>query len=263
VPPAAKAAPAAVAMIAGVAGVTGVAGVAGVATASTSAPFVTFAKVATFATFATVAGLLAAASPAARAAAPAAMGPPALPRAPGLASQVLTGALDAVAAARARGVAGRDDILTVIDFSLPSTQPRLWVLDLAHDRVLFHELVAHGSGSGDNFAVRFSNAVESRQSSLGLFLTGDTYLGAHGYSLHLQGLDAGVNDRAEERHIVFHGAWYVSVEQARRYGRLGRSWGCPALPEESAHAVIDAIKGGTFVFAYSALDPKPAANPAE
>ena len=128
------------------------------------------------------------------------------------------------------------------------------MLDLAHGRVLFHELVAHGAGSGDNYATRFSNLDDSRQTSLGLYLTRDTYEGGNGYSLKLQGLDAGVNDNALERKIVMHGAWYVSPEQIRHFGRIGRSWGCPALPVEAAHGVIDAIKGGSFVFAYSAAD---------
>jgi hypothetical protein len=172
----------------------------------------------------------------------------------GLSPKVLAMALDAVACARARGVSGRDDLLTVIDYSLPSTEPRLWVLDLAKGEVLFHELVAHGAGTGDNYATRFSNVKDSRQTSLGLFLTGGTYEGGNGYSLKLQGLDKGVNDRAEERHIVMHGAWYVSEEHARRQGRLGRSWGCPALSDEIASTVIDRIKGGSFVFSYSGND---------
>lgn len=169
---------------------------------------------------------------------------------PGLSPKVLAMALDAVACARADGVSGRDDLLTVIDYSLPSTKPRLWVLDLAKGEVLFHELVAHGRGSGDNYATRFSNAMNSHQTSLGLFLTGGTYQGGNGYSLKLQGLDEGVNDRAEERYIVMHGAWYVSAEHARSQGRLGRSWGCPALSEASARTVIDTIKGGSFIFSY-------------
>jgi L,D-transpeptidase-like protein len=169
----------------------------------------------------------------------------------GLSPQVLAMALDAVSCARARGVSGGGDLLTVIDYSLPSTAPRLWVLDLKHGEVLFHELVAHGRGSGDNYAIRFSNLDESHQTSLGLFLTGGTYEGGNGYSMVLKGLDAGVNDHAEARHIVMHGAWYVSAEHARQQGRLGRSWGCPALSEASAHRVIDTIKGGTFVFAYA------------
>ena len=176
-------------------------------------------------------------------------------RADGLSPQVLRMALDSMAAARARGISGRDDLLTVIDYSLPSTQPRLWVLDLANGKVLFHELVAHGSGSGGNYATRFSNNNDSHQTSLGLFLTGGTYQGGNGYSLRLRGLDKGFNDRAEERHIVMHGAWYVSPEHARAQGRLGRSWGCPALSQQSAGPVIDTIKGGSFVFSYASADP--------
>jgi L,D-transpeptidase-like protein len=170
----------------------------------------------------------------------------------GLSLQVLTAALDAVAGARARGISGRDDLLTVIDYSLPSTEPRLWVLDLARGKVLYHELVAHGSGSGENMATRFSNVPDSRATSLGLFLTGGTYEGGNGYSLKLKGLDQGLNDHAEERHIVMHGAWYVSPEQAHRQGRIGRSWGCPALSEQIARPIIDTIKGGSFIFSYAA-----------
>ena len=168
----------------------------------------------------------------------------------GLSPKVLSRALDAVAAARSRGLSGREDLLTVIDYSLPSTRPRLWVLDLAKGKVLFRELVAHGQGSGDNYATRFSNLPDSHQSSLGLFLTGGTYTGGNGYSLKLRGLESGVNDLAESRYIVMHGAWYVSPEHARTHGRIGRSWGCPALPQESAGPVIDTIKDGSFLFVY-------------
>jgi hypothetical protein len=173
----------------------------------------------------------------------------------GLSPKVLAMALNAVAGARDRGVTGKSDLLTVIDYSLPSTQPRLWVLDLSRGKVLFHELVAHGAGSGAKFATQFSNVDESRQTSLGLFVTGDTYEGGNGYSLKLKGLEEGINDRAEERHIVMHGAWYVSADHARQYGMLGRSWGCPALPQAEAKPVIDTIKGGSFVFAYAAAAP--------
>jgi len=169
----------------------------------------------------------------------------------GLSPEVLAMALDAVDCARARGISGREDLLTVIDYSLPSTEPRLWVLDLERGEVLFHELVAHGAGTGDNYATRFSNVKDSRQTSLGLFLTAGTYQGGNGYSMKLKGLDEGINDRAEERHIVMHGAWYVSPEQIRSQGRLGRSWGCPALSQEIAPTVIDTIKGGSFIFSYS------------
>lgn len=168
----------------------------------------------------------------------------------GLSPKVLTAALDAIESARARGISGRDDLLTVIDYSLPSTRPRLWVLDLSEGKVLFHELVAHGQGSGGNYATRFSNLPDSHQSSLGLYLTAGTYTGGNGYSLKLRGLESGVNDLAESRYIVMHGAWYVSPEHARAHGRIGRSWGCPALPKASAGPVIDTIKDGSFLFVY-------------
>ncbi|MGE5233386.1 MAG: murein L,D-transpeptidase catalytic domain family protein [Acidobacteriota bacterium] len=145
-------------------------------------------------------------------------------------------------------------LLTVIDYSLPSTEPRLWVIDRAHGRVLFRDLVAHGRGSGENYATRFSNQDGSLESSLGLFLTADTYIGRNGYSLHLEGLEPGVNDRARERTLVMHGAWYVSAEFAREHGRLGRSWGCPALSPDVAPAVIDRIRNGSLLFVY-ARDP--------
>jgi hypothetical protein len=143
-----------------------------------------------------------------------------------------------------------DQLLTVIDYSKPSTEPRLWVLDLARERVLFEERVAHGQGSGDNYATRFSNLEGSHQTSLGLFRTADTYVGTNGYSLRLDGLEPGVNDRARERAIVMHGAPYVSEGNIRTLGRLGRSHGCPALRPAIAREVIDTIKDGSLVFAY-------------
>ncbi len=146
----------------------------------------------------------------------------------------------------------RPDLLTIIDYSLPSTQPRLWVVDRAHRRVLFHELVAHGRGSGDNYAIRFSNRDGSLQSSLGLFLTEGTYIGRNGYSLRLEGLEPGINDRARDRTLVMHGAPYVSPEFARRHGRLGRSWGCPALDPQVARGLIDRIRDGSLIFVYAA-----------
>ncbi len=148
----------------------------------------------------------------------------------------------------------RPDLLTVIDYSLPSTEPRLWVIDRAARRVLFHDLVAHGRGSGENLATRFSNRDGSLQSSLGLFLTEETYVGRNGYSMRLRGLEPGVNDRARERTLVMHGAPYVSGEFAREHGRLGRSWGCPALSPQIARTVIDRIRDGSLLFVY-ARDP--------
>ncbi len=141
-------------------------------------------------------------------------------------------------------------VLTIIDYTLPSTVPRLWVIDLTARRVLFNELVAHGVGSGGTYAAAFSNEPGSRQSSLGLFRTGDVYEGSHGESLRLIGLEPGFNDRALEREIVVHGAPYVSRTVVARYGQLGRSWGCPALPRGVERRVIERIRDGTALFAY-------------
>lgn len=142
----------------------------------------------------------------------------------------------------------RARILAVIDYGLPSTERRLWVFDREPPRLLFHALVAHGSGTGENRAERFSNRHGSRASSLGLFRAGETYQGRNGYSLRLDGLDPGVNDQARARAIVLHGAWYVSPEFAARHGRLGRSWGCPAVEPELARPVIDTLKGGGALY---------------
>jgi L,D-transpeptidase catalytic domain len=165
-------------------------------------------------------------------------------------SNVLRLALNAATCARTVGAAVNERLLTVIDYSKASTEPRLWVLDLESERVLFEELVAHGRGSGENYATRFSNAEGSHQTSLGLFRTADTYVGTNGYSLRLDGLEPGVNDRARERAIVMHGAPYVSEGNIRTLGRLGRSHGCPALRPGIARQVIDTIKDGSLVFAY-------------
>jgi hypothetical protein len=164
--------------------------------------------------------------------------------------KVLQLALRAVSCAAAATDAARPTVLTLIDYSRPSTERRLWVLDLAARRVLFEETVAHGKNTGDNLARLFSNVPGSLQSSLGLYLTGTAYTGRNGYSLRLFGLEPGVNDRALERAIVVHGADYVEPTTAQRLGRLGRSWGCPAVPRRIAQALIDTIKGGSFLFAY-------------
>jgi hypothetical protein len=140
--------------------------------------------------------------------------------------------------------------LAVIDYSLASTKPRLWVFDLAANKLLFHELVAHGQGTGENLAHNFSNKDGSHQSSLGLFRTADTYTGHNGYSLRMQGLEPGTNDAALARAIVMHGAPYVNEQMAQKTGRLGRSWGCPALRPEVARQVIDSLKNGQMLFAY-------------
>jgi hypothetical protein len=169
--------------------------------------------------------------------------------APGLRPPALSAGLHALAKARQARLTG-SPILTLIDYGLPSTARRLWVLDVDQSRLLLHEWVAHGRASGEDRAERFSNEPGSFMSSLGGFLTGATYLGRHGYSLRLRGLEPGLNGRAEERAIVVHGAEYVGMPFVRRWGRLGRSLGCPAVRPEAAAALIDAIKDGTLLFAY-------------
>ena len=140
--------------------------------------------------------------------------------------------------------------LAVIDYSLPSTATRLWVFDLDRKALLFAEHVAHGRGSGENVPTRFSNVEGSYQSSLGLFRTAETYQGENGYSLRMDGLEPGINDAARERLIVMHGAPYVDPLAALKQGRLGRSFGCPAVRPEVAQAVIDSLKQGQLLFAY-------------
>ncbi|WP_409229048.1 murein L,D-transpeptidase catalytic domain family protein [Halomonas sp. PAR8] len=140
--------------------------------------------------------------------------------------------------------------LAVIDYSLPSSEPRLWVFDLRRKKLLFEEFVSHGRGSGDALASRFSNTPESHQSSLGLFRTMNTYYGRNGYSLRLEGLEPGVNHLAFDRAIVLHGADYVSESFIEQTGRLGRSLGCPAVRQEITYPLIDSLKEEQYLFAY-------------
>jgi hypothetical protein len=170
--------------------------------------------------------------------------------APAANPKVLSLATRAADCARRQGLLDEFRHLAVIDYSLPSTEPRLWVFDVTRGRLLFQELVAHGRNTGEHIAERFSNVEGSKMSSLGLFRTAETYYGSNGYSLRMHGLDAGFNDNALVRAIVMHGAPYVSEAIAERLGRLGRSWGCPAVRQEVARTVIDTLKGGGLVFAY-------------
>lgn len=167
--------------------------------------------------------------------------------APAADRQVIALALEARDCADAAVTARR---LAVIDYSLPSTEPRLWVFDLERRTLLYAEHVAHGKGSGENYAHAFSNRYGSHQSSLGLFVTAETYYGRNGYSLRMDGLEPGINDQARERAIVMHGADYVNPALARNFGRLGRSWGCPAVRPQVAREIIDALSGGQLLFAY-------------
>lgn len=145
----------------------------------------------------------------------------------------------------------RREVLTLIDFSLPSTAKRLFVFDMAQHRLLYSSVVAHGKNSGENYATSFSNEYGSYKSSLGFYLTASTYQGRNGYSLILDGLEKGINDRARERAIVVHGAAYANPSVASYGGRLGRSFGCPALPQELSRPIIDAIKGGSVMYIYA------------
>ena len=160
-------------------------------------------------------------------------------------SLALAGAERAVA----RGEA-QPSTLTVIDFSVPSTDPRMFVYDLRSRELLFEEHVSHGRNSGQNIPTQFSNEPESYKSSLGLFRAAEGYYGKHGYSLRLDGLEKGFNDRARERAIIIHGADYVNASTARAQGRLGRSLGCPAVRPAISRPLIDTIKEGGLVFAY-------------
>lgn len=150
---------------------------------------------------------------------------------------------------QARGRSPLAPVLTLIDFARPSNQKRLWVINLAEGRLLFHTLVAHGRGTGDIEPVAFSNLDGSNQSSLGFYRTAaDTYEGKHGTSLKIKGLDPGFNTNAEDRAVVVHGADYVCADYIKQHGHLGRSEGCPALPVAQTKAIIQAIKGHSVLY---------------
>lgn len=169
--------------------------------------------------------------------------------APTLDGKVLQRAVAAMECALDKGAGGAER-LAIIDFSLPSSEQRLWIFDLESRELLLHELVAHGQGSGQNLASEFSNISGSHQSSIGLFRTSESYYGRHGYSLRMDGLEPGVNDLARDRAIVIHGADYVDPAWIDRQGRIGRSQGCPAVRQEVAGQVVDTLKNGQFLFSW-------------
>jgi hypothetical protein len=144
----------------------------------------------------------------------------------------------------------KKDILTLIDFSLSSNTKRLWIIDMATQTVLYNTLVAHGRNSGDEYATNFSNAASSNASSLGFYATGEIYNGKHGVSLRLDGLEQGINSNARNRSVVMHAADYVSESFIKAHKRLGRSQGCPALPNELTKPVINLIKEKSCLFIY-------------
>ena len=162
---------------------------------------------------------------------------------------VLKLSLHAYLVARHKGLDDKQ-LLTIIDYSKPSTERRLWVVDLHQGKVLFNTWVSHGKNSGNVMATSFSNRPGSLKSSIGVFLTDEPYNGGNGYSLRLKGLEEGINDNAYRRDIVMHGAWYVDPNVIKRYGQIGRSWGCPAVSPTMIEPIINTIKDSTLVVAY-------------
>ncbi len=168
----------------------------------------------------------------------------------GLAKQVFDYALEGFTKMNASGKILNDQVVSIVDFSKSSSEKRLFIIDLKNYKVLFNTYVAHGVNSGKEFANDFSNKPESNKSSLGFYKTADTYIGKHGYSLHLMGVEKGVNDNAFRRDIVIHGAGYVNEGAIRNAGFIGRSWGCPAVPENLSRPIINKIKNGTCLFIF-------------
>lgn len=149
------------------------------------------------------------------------------------------------------GKLNNDKLLSIVDFSLPSSRKRLFVIDLKSGKLVYNTYVAHGRNSGREMASEFSNQPESNKSSLGFYVTGDTYIGKHGYSMRLLGEEKGINDNANSRAIVMHSAAYVSESAIKMQGFIGRSLGCPALPENIYKPIIEKIKNGSCLFLYS------------
>jgi len=168
-----------------------------------------------------------------------------------LSREAFTYAMEGYKNLQAAGELSNERILSIIDFSLPSSQKRLFIIDMISGRLLFNTLVSHGRNSGTDMATQFSNRPESFQSSLGFYVTGDTYRGEHGYSLKLEGMEKGINDNALTRKIVVHGAPYVSEKVVAMKGYLGRSLGCPAIPDRLKTAIINVIRHGSCLFLYS------------
>ena len=169
----------------------------------------------------------------------------------GLSQNAFDYAVDGLDNLKKAGKVANDQLISIVDFTKSSAQKRLFVIDLQNQKLLFNTYVAHGQKSGAEFADRFSNIPDSYQSSLGFYETSQTYNGKNGYSMHLNGLEDGINNNAEHRAIVMHGAPYVSENFIKARGYIGRSWGCPAVPEELSKEIINKIKNGTCLFLYS------------
>lgn len=164
-------------------------------------------------------------------------------------------ALEAYHCAEQKGLV-KNPKLTIIDYTLPSDSNRLWVLDMKNHQVLYNIRVAHGKGSGLRYAKYFSNKIGSDATSLGTFLTLNSYQGKHGYSLRVKGLEKGLDDNALRRDIVMHSAWYVNSNFAHKYDRIGRSWGCFAINQKDIRQVVNSIKGGSIIFAYAGQEKR-------
>ena len=168
----------------------------------------------------------------------------------GISAPAVSMAINGYYELKSRNLVPNDSLLTIIDFSKSSNKERLFILDLKNEKLVKSSLVAHGMQSGVYIAESFSNEQSSNKSSLGLYVTKETYIGKHGYSLRIDGMNKGVNDNARKRAIVIHGADYVSTDFIEDYGRLGRSFGCPALPSNDTQEIIDLIKNGSCLFIY-------------
>ena len=170
-------------------------------------------------------------------------------KAPELDTKILKYALVAYQKARLTGLT-KKPILTVVDYSKPSSEQRLWVFDVNQEKLLFNTHVAHGQNSGATTPTHFSNQISSKESSLGTYITQDTYMGSNGYSLNLKGLEKGINDNAYTRRVVVHGANYVEPNYIKSIGHAGRSWGCLAVAKTLSKSFINLIKDGSVIFAY-------------
>lgn len=148
------------------------------------------------------------------------------------------------------GKLSKSSYLSICDFSQSSGKKRLYIIDVVNGNLLYNTWVAHGRNSGGEFATKFSNTPESLQSSLGFYITSDTYFGEHGLSLRIKGVDPGFNDKAMARNIVIHGAKYVDAARAKSGIMMGRSFGCPALPQKESAGIINTIKNGSCLFIY-------------
>ena len=145
---------------------------------------------------------------------------------------------------------GNSKLITLIDFRLSSNRKRIWIVDLGQNKVVYHNLVAHGRNTGNEYAKNFSNRPNSNQSSLGFFVTGENYIGKHGVSLRLDGAEEGYNHNARQRAVVMHSAAYVDKSYTREYGRIGRSFGCPAIPIKGHKEILKKIANKSCLFIY-------------